>query len=294
VRIGNELWLKVSRGSTQDGGFFLSWSDISAIKERERHLREAKVEAEAASRSKSVFLANMSHELRTPLNAIIGFSEVMSAELFGKLGDPHYHEYATLITRSGQHLLDIISSILDFAKCEAGQTALRVEPVDLREIAEACARMVEQQRASGGVNLTLALPDEPVTVMGEPPKLRQMLLNLLSNAIKFTPDGGDVSVTLTIDENGLPLLAVSDTGIGMDPNDIPMALTPFGQIDSGLNRTYEGTGLGLPLTKALADLHNAAFDIVSQPGAGTTVSLRFPAAGKDSVPTRSKPALAVA
>jgi len=294
VRIGNELWLKVSRGSTRDGGFFLFWSDISAIKERELRLGEAKAEAEAASRSKSVFLANMSHELRTPLNAIIGFSEVMGAELFGKLGDPHYHEYAGLITRSGQHLLDIISSILDFAKYEAGQTALRDEPVDLREIAEACVRMVEQQRASGGINLTLAVPDDPVTVMGEPPKLRQMLLNLLSNAIKFTPKGGAVGVTLAIDKNGQPLLSVSDTGIGMDPKDIPTALTPFGQIDSGLNRTYEGTGLGLPLTKALADLHKAAFDIASEPGAGTTVSLRFPAASENPAPARNEPVLAVA
>ncbi len=294
VRIGNDLWLKVSRGSTQDGGFFLFWSDISAIKERELRLSEAKSEAEAASRSKSIFLANMSHELRTPLNAIIGFSEVMGGEVFGKLGDPHYREYANLITRSGRHLLDIISSILDFAKCEAGQTVLRCEPIDLREIAEACVRMVEQQCVNGGINLTLALPDEPVTIMGEPPKLRQMLLNLLSNAIKFTPAGGDVSVTLATDRDGQPLLSVHDTGIGMDPKDIPTALTPFGQIDSGLNRTYEGTGLGLPLTKALADLHQATFDIISQPGAGTTVSLRFPAASEDSVPARSEPALAVA
>jgi two-component system cell cycle sensor histidine kinase PleC len=294
VQIGNELWLKVSRGSTQDGGFFLFWSDISAIKERELRLSEAKSEAEAASRSKSIFLANMSHELRTPLNAIIGFSEVMGGEIFGKLGDPHYHEYANLITRSGRHLLDIISSILDFAKCEAGQTVLRREPIDLREIAEACVRMVEQQCVSGGINLTLALPDEPATIMGEPPKLRQMLLNLLSNAIKFTPTGGDVSVTLAIDPDSQPLLSVRDTGIGMDPKDIPTALTPFGQIDSGLNRTYEGTGLGLPLTKALADLHNAAFDITSEPGAGTTVSLRFPAASENLAPARDKPVLAVA
>jgi two-component system cell cycle sensor histidine kinase PleC len=294
VRIGNELWLKVSRGLTQDGGFFLFWSDISAIKERELRLSEAKSEAEAASRSKSIFLANMSHELRTPLNAIIGFSEVMEGEVFGKLGDPHYHEYANLIARSGRHLLDIISSILDFAKCEAGQTVLRREPLDLREIAEDCVRMVEPQSVSGGINLTLAQPDDPMTIMGEPPKLRQMLLNLLSNAIKFTPAGGDVSVMLTIDGDGQPLLSVRDTGIGMDPKDIPTALTPFGQIDSGLNRTYEGTGLGLPLTKALADLHKAAFDITSRPGAGTTVSLRFPAASEHPAPARSKPVLAVA
>jgi signal transduction histidine kinase len=154
--------------------------------------------------------------------------------------------------------------------------------------------MVEQQCVSGSIELTLDLPDDSVTIIGEPPKLRQMLLNLLSNAIKFTPAGGHVSVTLAIDGNGQPLLSVRDTGIGMAPKDIPTALTPFGQIDSGLNRTYEGTGLGLPLTKALADLHNAAFDITSQPGAGTTVSLRFPAAGQEPLPARTEPVLAVA
>jgi len=294
VRIGDELWLKVSRGSTLDGGFFLFWSDISAIKERELRLTEAKSDAEAASRSKSIFLANMSHELRTPLNAIIGFSEVMASEVFGKLGDPHYHEYANLITRSGRHLLDVISGILDFAKSEAGQTVLRREPTDLREIAEAGVSMVEHQCVTGGINLTLALPDHPVTIMGEPSKLRQILLNLLSNAIKFTPAGGDVSVTLLIDGDGQPLLSVRDTGIGMDPKDIPTALTPFGQIDSGFNRTYQGTGLGLPLTKALAELHNAAFDITSRRGAGTTVSLRFPEANTNPVPEGSQPILAIA
>ena len=295
VQLGNELWLKVSRGSTQDGGFFLFWSDNSAIKERELHLREAKSEAETASRAKSVFLANMSHELRTPLNAIIGFSEIMSGEVFGKLGDAHYHEYASLIMQSGRHLLDIISGILDFAKCEAGQTMLRAEEVDLREIAEACVRMVDHQCASGDISLGLDVPKNPVKIMGEPAKLRQMLLNLLSNAIKFTPAGGDVRVTLSFDAEGRPLLSVSDTGIGMNPKDIPIALAPFGQIDCGLNRTYEGTGLGLPLTKALAELHGAAFDIASQPGKGTTVSLCFAQAKEISSHPQADPAvLAVA
>jgi signal transduction histidine kinase/HAMP domain-containing protein len=291
VRLGGELWLKVSRGATQDGGFFLFWSDISAIKERELRLREAKAEAEAASQAKSSFLANMSHELRTPLNAIIGFSEIMVNRVFGELGNPRYHDYAKLITTSGRHLLDIISSILDFAKCEAGQTVLHREATDLREVAQACVGMVEPQCASSGLTLALRIPADPITVMGEPAKLRQMLLNLLSNAVKFTPAGGAVSVIVERDSGGLPLLSVRDSGIGMKPDDIPIALTPFGQIESGLNRSYEGTGLGLPLTKAFAELHGASFEITSAPGEGTTVALRF---ANDNAPTPAAAALAYA
>jgi len=275
VRLGADLWLKVSRGATEDGGFFLFWSDISAIKERELRLREAMVEAEAASRAKSSFLANMSHELRTPLNAIIGFSEIMAGELFGELGDRRYHEYATLITRSGRHLLDVISSILDFAKSEAGQTVLHCERVDLREITAACVDMVDQQCANAGIALAFDVPAAPVIVTGDAAKLRQMLLNLLSNAMKFTPAGGEVRVILTVDRHAVPTLVVRDSGIGMKPADIPVALAPFGQIDTGFNRGYEGTGLGLPLTKALAELHGAAFAIDSEPGNGTAVTLRF-------------------
>ena len=277
VRLGGRLWLKISRGLTRDGGFFLFWSDISDIKERELRLHEAKAEAEAASRSKSIFLANMSHELRTPLNAIIGFSEIMAGKLYGALGDPRYEEYAGLISRSGRHLLDIISTILDFAKCEAGQTVLHRELLDLREIGKSCVAMVGRECASNGIALSLDLPAVPAIVEGDAPKLRQMLLNLLSNAMKFTPAGGAVRVAVSAGGAARASLSVSDTGIGMKPDDIPVALAPFGQIDAGLSRSYEGTGLGLPLTKAFAELHNAAFEIVSEPGEGTTVTLRFPA-----------------
>jgi signal transduction histidine kinase/HAMP domain-containing protein len=276
VRLGDELWLKISRGSTGDGGFFLFWSDISVIKERELRLREAKSEAEAASRSKSAFLANMSHELRTPLNAIIGFSEIMVSEMYGGIGDSRYKEYATLIAGSGRHLLDVISTILDFAKSEAGQMVLYSELLDLREVVEPCVSMVGHQCARSDLTLRWDAPAEPVMVMGEASKLKQILLNLLSNAIKFTPAGGEVCVKLTVDVQGARLLAVSDSGIGMKSEDIPVALAPFGQVDSGLSRSYQGTGLGLPLAKAFAELHGASFEVVSRLDEGTTVSLRFP------------------
>ncbi len=281
IRLGNELWLRVSRSSTQDGGFFLFCSDISAIKEREARLFEAKSEAEAANRAKSSFLANMSHELRTPLNAIIGFSEIIAREMFGKNGNPRYQEYGELILTSGRHLLDVISSVLDFAKAEAGQHELRSDPTDLGEIVTYCVNMIQQQCNQKGLTLGRQIPAEPVVILGEPAKLRQILLNLLSNAMKFTPPGGLVQVSLTVDAEGHPLLAVSDSGIGMRPEDISIALTPFGQIDSGVARSYEGTGLGLPLAKAFAELHGASFEIVSQLGEGTTVSLHFIGVGSD-------------
>lgn len=283
ICLGNELWLKVSRSSTQDGGFFLFCSDISAIKEREARLYEAKSEAEAASRTKSSFLANMSHELRTPLNAIIGFSEIIALELFGATGNPRYQEYGELILTSGQHLLDIISSILDFAKHEAGQLVLHSEPTDLGEVVTASANIVQEQCDRKALKLCREIPANPVVISGEPAKLRQILLNLLSNAIKFTPAGGSVQVILTVDAEGCPLLAVSDSGIGMRPEDISIALTPFGQIDSGEARSYEGTGLGLPLTKVLAELHGASLEIVSEPGKGTTVSMRFVQPSEDDL-----------
>jgi len=245
----------------------------------EAQLIEARNSAEAGSRAKSEFLANMSHELRTPLNAIIGFSEIIAAELFGKIGDLRYQEYAGLILTSGRHLLDVITSVLDFAKSEAGQTVLRSEPTDLRDIVAGCVSMVEQQCTRSGLVLGWQVPDRSVSVMGDPPKLRQILLNLLSNAMKFTPSGGEVLVTLAMDPGGCPLLAVRDSGIGMKPDDIPRALAPFGQIDSGLSRCQEGTGLGLPITQRFAELHGAVLDIMSQPGRGTTISLRFVGAG---------------
>ncbi len=281
IRLGNELWLRVSRSSTQDGGFFLFCSDISAIKEREARVYEAKSEAEAANRAKSSFLANMSHELRTPLNAIIGFSEIIALEIFGKNGNPRYQEYGELILTSGRHLLDVISSLLDFAKAEAGQHELRSDPTDLGEIVTYCVNMIQEQCNHKGLTLGRQIPAEPAVILGEPAKLRQILLNLLSNAMKFTPAGGSVQVSLTVEAEGHPMLAVSDSGIGMRPEDISIALTPFGQIDSGVARSYDGTGLGLPLAKAFTELHGASFEIVSQLGEGTTVSLHFIGAGSD-------------
>jgi signal transduction histidine kinase/HAMP domain-containing protein len=281
VQLRPDLWLRVSRSVTQEGGFFLFWSDISDIKEREARLLEAKQEAEAASRAKSYFLATMSHELRTPLNAIIGFSEIIENELFGPVGEPRYQEYGGLVVKSGRHLLNVINSVLDYAKSEAGRAELRCEPVDLTEIVADCLRMVDDQSRRAEIEVRRVLPDAPLVISGDDQKLRQMLLNLLSNAIKFTNAGGTVEVRLAA-ADGRPVLSVSDTGIGMKPEDIPTALAPFGQIDSRLARKYEGTGLGLPLTKAFAELHGAEFAVRSELGVGTTITIVFPQAADRS------------
>jgi signal transduction histidine kinase/HAMP domain-containing protein len=274
-QIEDGRWLRVSRSATQDGGFFLVFSDFTAIKEREHHLRIAKQEAEAASAAKSNFLANMSHELRTPLNAIIGFSEVMTGEIFGPVGNPKYREYVASILDSGRHLLDIINSLLDLAKADAGKMRLEGEPLELRRIVEACVSIMCEQCVRGGIGLELQPIDEALIVWGDAAKLRQIALNLLSNAVKFTEPGGRVSVAAGKGEPGFVNLIVDDTGIGMKAEDIPKALKPFSQIDSRLARRYAGTGLGLPLTKALVDLHGGEMRIESAPGCGTSVIVRL-------------------
>jgi signal transduction histidine kinase len=217
----------------------------------------------------------MSHELRTPLNAIIGFSEVMTGEIFGPVGNPKYREYVASILDSGRHLLDIINSLLDLAKADAGKMRLEGEPLELRRIVEACVSIMCEQCVRGGIGLELQPIDEALIVWGDAAKLRQIALNLLSNAVKFTEPGGRVSVAAGKGEPGFVNLIVDDTGIGMKAEDIPKALKPFSQIDSRLARRYAGTGLGLPLTKALVDLHGGEMRIESAPGCGTSVIVRL-------------------
>jgi signal transduction histidine kinase/HAMP domain-containing protein len=274
-QIAGDRWLRASRSATQDGGFFLVFSDFTAIKEREHHLSVAKQEAEEASAAKSNFLANMSHELRTPLNAIIGFSEVMSGEVFGPMGNPKYREYVASILDSGRHLLDIINGLLDLAKSDAGKLQLEGEPLELRRIIEACAGIMREQCVRGEISLEITPIENALTVWGDAAKLRQIALNLLSNAVKFTEPGGRVSISASKGEPGFVDLIIGDTGIGMKAEDIPNALKPFSQIDSRLARRYAGTGLGLPLTKALVDLHGGKMHIESAPGRGTTVIVRL-------------------
>jgi PAS domain S-box-containing protein len=240
-------------------------------------LRKARDEAEAASRTKSEFLANMSHELRTPLNAIIGFSEIMMGELFGKMGDDRYRDYAKDVHNSGRHLLELINDILDLSKVEAGKLDLHEDDVDVGHVLANCERLVRERAQEAGVVLCVEAGGTLPRLAADETKLKQILLNLLSNAVKFTPAGGRVTLAAALNDAGELALSVRDTGIGMKEEDIPIALQPFRQIDNQLSRKYAGTGLGLPLTRALVEMHDGRLEITSAPGKGTTVIVVLPA-----------------
>ena len=251
--------------------------EIAERKRTEEALLAAKEAAELANRSKSEFLANMSHELRTPLNAIIGFSEMIKTATFGPVGSPKYREYATDIYGSGQHLLNVITDILDISKIEAGKLELHEEPVDVPEAVESCLMLVNERAENAGLTLEIEIADDLPPLRADERKLKQILINLLSNAVKFTPEGGTVTTRVWYHRDDGYVFQVADTGIGIAPDDIPKVLAPFGQVDSTLARKYEGTGLGLPLTKSLVEMHGGSFDLQSEPGVGTTVTARFPA-----------------
>jgi len=270
-------WLRVSRTSTREGGWFFLFTDVTEMKEYEETLRLAKEKAEVASEAQRRFFANMSHELRTPLNAIIGFSEIMSGEMYGSLGDSRYHQYAQDIMQSGGHLLSIINSVLDLAKTQSETLTIQAEPVPLREVLSECGSMVREQCARARLALTIGGDPAEIVVMGDFGRLRQIFLNLLSNAIKFSPEGGSITVDIA-QRNGFVTVSVADTGIGMRPEDIPIALAPFGQIDSRLARRYEGTGLGLPLAKAFVEAHQGRLEIETAIGQGTVVAVILPIA----------------
>ena len=248
-----------------------------ALAQRERQLIEAKEEAEAANRAKSSFLANMSHELRTPLTAIIGFAEVIADQHYGADAGERYRESATYIKASGQHLLRLVNDVLDVSKLAAGQLELAESVVDLAALLRECIGLLGSEAQQKKVTIVADLPaDLPKLLAGEL-RLKQVFLNLLSNAVKFSRQGGRVTVAAEVTEAGALAVRIADQGIGMKPQDIPVALEPFRQIDNALSRPYEGTGLGLPLAKMLVEKHGGTLTLDSTPGVGTTVTVTLPA-----------------
>lgn len=249
--------------------------DQTSVKRVETALRDAKEAAVSANNAKSEFLANISHELRTPLNAVIGFSEVMIQEVFGPIGSDRYRDYAGDIRQSGLHLLGVINDLLDFSKLEAGRIELHVEDVSPAAVLDKCVRMMRQRAEAEDLALLSDTGDAAdAVVQGDDRKITQVVLNLVSNAIKFTPAGGIVRLSISRSEDGVDI-AVTDSGIGMSAKDIDLALAPFGQVDSSINREYTGTGLGLPLSKSLIELHGGTMMIDSVPGKGTTATVHL-------------------
>jgi signal transduction histidine kinase len=245
------------------------------LRRNQERLIAAKETAEAANRAKSEFLANMSHELRTPLNAIIGFSGMMSDRMFGPLNE-RYAEYANIIGDSGRHLVAIITDILDLAKADADRLLLTEEQVEIAEIVELGSKIIEDMARRAQIEFVSEIKKPLPAMIGDPAKLTQILVNLLSNAVKFTAPGGTVRLTIEQPFHQGITFRVEDTGIGMSPDQIPIALAPFGQIGNSLTRQHDGVGLGLPLTKRLVELHGGTIEIDSEPGKGTIASVHLP------------------
>jgi cell cycle sensor histidine kinase DivJ len=256
--------------------------DISERKSHEYALVEARDVALSASRAKTRFLANMSHELRTPLNAIIGFSEVMTREMFGPLS-ARYQEYSRLIHESGAHLLDLINSVLDMSKIEAGKFELHEELFDLEETVESAVRFLKIPAERAGVGLRLQVAPNARLVFADRRAVKQILVNLLSNGVKYTPPGGEVKAIARVTEAGPGIeIIVSDDGTGISKEDLERLGKPFEQVENAETRAKEGTGLGLALVKALAQMHGGSAVIESVLGEGTMVTVRLPHGAVDA------------
>ena len=252
---------------------------LGRVFERERtaqKLELAKRLAEAANQTKSDFLAGISHELRTPLNAIIGFSGIIRNEVFGSISNSKYAEYIDDIHGSGQFLLDLINDLLDLSAIEAHKLDLHETPVQVTEIAESAIQLVKLRAKKKNIVVEYSAKGEFPVIQADERRLKQVILNLLSNAVKYTPDNGSVSLTLTLSGTDVMEITISDTGVGMDTEDVEKALAEFMKVDNMMTKSEEGTGLGLPLTKGLLDLMGGSMEIVSSLGSGTTVVVRLP------------------
>jgi PAS domain S-box-containing protein len=277
---GRLFWVEMRISTIQrfeNGGF--RWTvisrDISERRNTQIELLRAKEEAEAGNRAKSNFLANMSHELRTPLNAIIGFTELIEHGVERTGWTPSYSEYLADVGESGRHLLDLINTILDLSKIEAGSLHLNIAPVDARDLVNASLALVSSLARAGNITLTIDLPPGCPDIPGDFMKLKQVLLNILSNAIKFTPAGGRIETRVAFDTN-TAMIVISDTGVGIAADDLERVTLPFFQVENTLSRKFAGSGLGLSIARELINLHGGRLEIDSTEGQGTTVKITLP------------------
>ncbi len=304
-RMPSGSWIGVTNYHTEDGSRVVLYTDITEIKEHEIALSQrvselqesqtilkkqrqelaeladtleaARDQAERANRAKSAFLATMSHELRTPLNAIIGFAEIIRDHALKTDGNSRYAEYAVDVYESGRHLLDLINDILDVSRLDSGRLELNCNPFSVGEAVRGVAETMRGDILASGLALEVDIPAGLPDFDADERRIKQIVMKLLSNAIKFTKRGGKVTVRSAMNNAGGMSVSVTDTGIGIAPQDIPRAIESFRQIDSELNRRYPGSGLGLPLSKAMIELHGGTLTIDSRPGEGTTVSVSLPA-----------------
>jgi|GEM_PF-1495576 len=274
--LGNGRWLRIEERKTVDGGIVGIRSDITEIKQAQEQAILQKQEAEKANRSKSEFLANMSHDLRTPLNAIIGFSDLMQTQVLGPMGSDQYLEYSSDINKSGHFLLNLINSILDLSKIEAGKFELTERDMEVQRHVQSSVKLLSRQAAEADIRILINISPELPKFNGDERIISQVLNNLLSNAVKFTGEGGTVSVSVTINQLGGLEICVSDTGIGMTRDEIARVMKPFEQVKNNSTQAKVGTGLGLPLCDNFVQMHGGVLVIESEPGKGTNITARFP------------------
>jgi signal transduction histidine kinase len=265
-------------GRIEDGDKYCAvLRDITAWKRNEEELINARQEAEKASTAKSEFLAKISHEIRTPLNAVIGFSEVMMDERFGPIGNERYRQYLKDIHSSGEHLVSLLNDLLDLSKIEAGKLDLTFITVNLNDLVQQCVAIMQQEANRERVIIRTSLNANLPPIVADARSVRQIALNILSNSIKFTGAGGQIIVATAVNDDQEVSLRVRDTGQGMSEKELQTALEPFRQLATSARWGATGTGLGLPITKALAEANHARFRITSEVDTGTLVEVAFPA-----------------